>query len=666
MSGRGRTKTGGDRSTDPLRWRRLTLLGGFGAAMLLVLGQAVRLQAVEGEKWARMAEEQQRERVPLAARRGSIFDRDGVPLALSHETFRVSVAPHELLDRRAAARQLRDALGLSAADAERAIDDRRRWVVLRGRFTAEQRRRVGEMRGVYFERRLERFYPQGEIAREVIGVVAGDGRALGGVEQQLDALLRGEPGYSVLRRDARGRAQPTISLPVVDPVDGADVHLTIDFDLQEIADGALREAIDSTGASGGDLLISDPRTGEVLAAVSRRDGRARSLTAITEPYEPGSTLKPFLAAAILQEGRATLQDTVFAENGRWNDGRRTVTDTHAAEWLTLRDVIRVSSNIGIIKFNERLTPGEQYQYLRDFGFGTPTGIEYPAESTGRLRRPAAWTAYSPASLAMGYEISVTPLQMMAAYGALANGGVLLEPYLVREVREPGGRPPRERGTQPVRRVLSPEVTSQITDALVAVVREGTATRAAYATFAVAGKTGTARRTGPGGRYEAGSYTSSFAGYFPADAPQMVIFVKLDQPRGGYYGGLTAAPVTRETLQGLLAARSTGFDTRPLLASRLPASRRGNRPGRAPEHSGREGTFVFDLGDGLPAPGTMGAADPVRVPAVETLSLRDATRRAHAVGLQVRVQGSGRVVRTVPAAGEGMARGDTLLLVGGRR
>jgi cell division protein FtsI (penicillin-binding protein 3) len=540
----------------------------------------------------------------------------------------------------------------------------RRWVVLPGRFSAEQRRRLGEMRGIHFERLLDRFYPQGEIAREVIGVMARDGRALGGVEQQLNELLSGQPGYSVLRRDARGRAQPTISLPVVSPVDGADVYLTIDFDLQEIADGALREAIESTGSSGGDLLISDPRTGEVLAAVSRRGGRARSLTAITEPYEPGSTLKPFLAAAILQEGRATLDDSVSGENGRWHDGRRTITDSHAAEWLSLRDVIRVSSNIGIIKFNERLTPGEQYRYLRDFGFGTPTGIEYPAESTGRLRRPASWTAFSPASLAMGYEISVTPLQMLAGYGALANGGVLMEPYLVREVRGPGGEVLRARAGQPIRRVISPSTAEQITEALVSVVREGTATRAAYGTFEVAGKTGTARRTGAGGRYEAGSYTASFAGYFPAEAPQMVIFVKLDQPRGGFYGGLTAAPVTRETMQGLLAARSAGFDTRPLLATRAPAPR---SPGLMVlrESGAREGTFVFDLGDGIPAAAGADTLPRVSIPDLQHISMRDAARRAHTIGLHVRLKGHGTVRGTVPEAGGQLARGDTILLVGER-
>jgi cell division protein FtsI (penicillin-binding protein 3) len=648
---------------DPLAWRRRALLAFFALGMVGVLGKAFKLQALERESWARAAEEQQRERVPLPARRGSIYDRDGVPLALSHETYRVSVAPRELRDRGPAARALRDGLGLSEAEARRVTRDDRRWVVLPGRYTAEQRRRLGEMRGVYFEQRLERFYPQGQVAREVIGVISGDDRALGGIEQQLDALLSGTPGYSVLRRDARGRALPTISLPVVEPVPGADVYLTIDLDLQEIADGALRQAIEETNASGGDLLIADPRTGELLAAVSRRGGRARSLAAITEPYEPGSTLKPFLAAALLQEGRAELADSVHGENGRWRDGRRTITDSHAAEWLSLHDVIRVSSNIGIIKFAQRLSRGETYAYLRDFGFGTGTGIEYPAESTGRLRRPAGWSALSQASLAMGYELSVTPLQLTAAYGALANGGVLMEPYLVREVRASDGTVLRTRGPQAVRRVIAPETARQLTGSLVAVVREGTATRAAHASFEVAGKTGTARRTGADGRYEAGSYTSSFAGYFPADDPQMVIFVKLDQPRGGYYGGLTAAPVTRETLQGLLAARSPAFDTRRLLATGPAAAAllpTREQPARPPSGE-REGTFVFVLEEGVPQVDDSLTGAEVLVPVLEGLTLRDATRRAHAVGLRVRVQGSGTVAATSPAAGARLRRGETLTL-----
>lgn len=659
-------RPGAERPASPLGIRRNLLLACFVGAALLVLGRAFQLQALEHEAWVQAAEDQHRERLPLPARRGTIYDRDGVALALSHETYRVSLAPRELRDRRATTRVLTESLGLSRAEAARATDPARRWAVLPGRFTAEQRRAVGDHRGIYFERRLERFYPQGAVGRELIGFVAADGRALGGVEQAFDSLLSGVPGYSVLRRDARGRAQPTISLPVIPPTDGADVHLTIDFDLQEIADGALREAISATRASGGDLLILDPRTGELLAAVSRRGGRGRSLAAITEPYEPGSTLKPFAAAALLEEGRARLSDVVDGEDGVWRDPNgRTITDTHAMGPMSLRDALVESSNIGIVKFGSRLPPGVQYEYLRDFGFGTATGIEYPAEAAGRLRRPARWSRLSAASLAMGYEISVTPLQLAAAYGALANDGVLMEPYLVRRVVGPGDEVLREREPRPLRRVVSPEVAEQVTEVLVDVVAEGTATRAALANFAVAGKTGTARRTGADGRYEAGAYTATFASYFPAHDPQVVILVKLDRPQGTYYGGSTAAPVTRETLQGILATRSSALDARSLLTVGASApARPSTAQGDGQPRGGPEGTYVFLLEEGVPQP-THRAVE-TTVPSLAGLPLRDAVRRAHALGLHVRLEGSGAVKGTAPAAGELLAVGDTLVLTGERR
>lgn len=653
---------------DPLGVRRKLLLGCFLLAGALVLGRAFQLQALEREEWVRAAEDQHRERVPLPARRGTIYDRDGVALALSHETYRVSVAPRELRDRRGAVRLLTAELGLSRAQAARATDPDRRWVVLPGRFTAEQRRAVGDRRGIYFERRLERFYPQGDVGRELIGFVSADGRALGGVEQQFDDLLRGRPGYSVLRRDARGDARPTISLPVAPPTDGADVYLTIDFDLQEIADGALREALRATGAAGGDLLILDPHTGEVLAAVSRRGSRSRSLAAFTEPYEPGSTLKPFAAAALLAEGRARMSDVVDAtENGVWRDPEtgRTITDSHPGGVMSLREVLVESSNIGIVKFGARLDPGTQYEYLRDFGFGTATGIEFPAEAAGRLRRPAAWSRLSAGSLAMGYEVSVTPLQLATAYGALANGGVLMEPYLVGRVVGPDERVVREREPRALRRVVPRQVAGLVTDALVEVVEQGTATQAALANFRVAGKTGTARRTGAGGRYEAGAYTSTFASYFPAHDPQVVILVKLDRPQGAYYGGLTAAPVTRETLQGILAARSSAVDAKSLLtASAAPVAASRRPRDTRPTRVGPQGTYVFLLDEGVPQPRT--APAPVTVPSLEGLALRDAVRRAHALGLHVRLEGSGTVAASEPAAGEAVQSGDTLLLIGARR
>jgi cell division protein FtsI (penicillin-binding protein 3) len=649
------------------RARWWILVGSLCLAAIAIVGRAVQLQAVEGERWAAVAADQQRGRQPLPARRGGVFDRNGIPLALTHETFGVAVAPRELRDARTAAERLVAVLGISDADARRATDRDRRWVVLPGRFTAEQRKSLDGVRGIHFERRLDRFYPQGDVGREVIGAISGDGRPLGGVEQQFDELLSGTPGHAVVRRDARGTAESTILLPVEPATDGADIHLTLDFRLQEIADGALQEAISTTGAAGGDLLLTDPRTGEILAAVSRRAGRSRSLAAITEPYEPGSTLKPFIVAALLAEGRATLDQMVDAEGGVWQVGRRTIRDVQRHDELSLRDALRVSSNIAIVKLAARLSPGVQYRYLRDFGFGTPTGVEYPAESSGRLRRPAQWSGLSQASLAMGYELSTTPLQLTMAYGALANGGVLFEPQLLHEIRGVDGDVIASGGARPLRRVLPREVSSAITEVLATAVSDGTATRAALSTFDVAGKTGTARRTGAGGRYEGGSYTSSFVGYFPAGDPQLVIFVKLDQPRGVIFGGATAAPVTRETLQGILAAHTRAFEGSSLLTARHVEAAPAHRPTLAtarPVVAGREGPFVFFLDDAVPRPDAS-VARRAEVPNLIGVPMREAVRRAHAAGLRVRLDGEGMVRSTAPAAGSAVAHGDTVTLVGGR-
>ncbi len=653
---------------ERLTGRRRLLLVAFCASVVLVIGRAFQLQALEGPKWEAMAQSQQRERLPLPARRGTIYDREGEPLAVSYETYRVSVAPEELSDPEDAAARLREVLGLTPRKAEQATAPGDPWVVLSGRYTAEQRQEIGEMRGVYFELLVERFYPQGEIGREVVGIVSNDGRPLGGAEQQFDEILRGTPGYSVLRRSARGEAQATISLPVIPPVTGADIHLTIDLDVQEIADAALRSAIDSTGASGGDLLVIDPATGELLAAVSRRDGRGRSLTAVTEPYEPGSTLKPFTAAALLAERQVDWNDTVYGEQGVWATNGRVLHDTHSYEWLTLSDVLRLSSNIGIAKFAERFDPGEQYRYLRDFGFGTPTGVAYPAESAGRLRQPDGWTPMSSASLAMGYEISVTPLQLAMGYGALANDGVLMEPHLIREVRSADGEVLHKNRPQPLRRVIPQKIARQITDVLVSVVESGTATQASLGEFKVAGKTGTSRRTGEDGRYVSGSYTATFVSYFPASDPQLVVYVKLDQPKGSYYGGTTAAPVTRETLEGILAAREPALHSESLLATRLPSPQVSFVSDRtpAPTTGQPNAPYVFVLDDAIERAADPQVNRPSRAPSLHGMPMRDAARSAHALGLHVRIQGTGDVARTIPEAGTMLTAADTLVLIGGAR
>lgn len=541
------------------------MLAGLSLTAMVLLGRGLQLQVLDADRWAVRAQDQQRHRLTLPAPRGTIYDRDGVPLATTRDAFRVAVAPRELTDRRAAADRLRDVLGLTGAEAQRAVDRRRRWFVLPDSYDAGVRERLSGVQGLYFERVVERFHPRADLALALLGHVSADGQARGGLEFELDSVLTGKPGLATVRRDARGEPIPGAMLVVREAVAGNDVYLTVDITLQEIAEEALERAMAETGAVGGDVVITTPRTGELLAAASLRTRASVHWRGATEPYEPGSTLKPFLLAALLAERRATLDDSVYAENGSYVQGGRTIRDDHPYGWLTLRDALRYSSNVAMAKMARRLEPPVQYRYLRDFGFGTRTGVPYPSESAGRLRRPRAWSAYSQTSLAMGYEIATTPLQMAMAYGALANGGVLMEPVLVRRIVSREGRIVASFSPEPVRRVLPEETARAVASVLVDVVEEGTGRRAALGTFKVAGKTGTTQRF-DGVDYRGGGYMASFAGFFPAADPQLVFLVKLDQPKEPYYGGLAAAPVTRATLEAALAARSTPLDRRAVIAS----------------------------------------------------------------------------------------------------
>jgi cell division protein FtsI (penicillin-binding protein 3) len=541
------------------------------------------------------------------------------------------------------------------------------------------------VQGISLERELERFYPQGELARGLLGTVL-DGAGQGGIEQRYEETLRGRPGREVAARDHAGKEIPGEVVRVEEPQPGGEVRLTIDLDLQEIAHQALQDALATTGARGGDLIVTDPRTGEILALVSMVGGKSNALSGINAPYEPGSTLKPFTVAGLLAHDLAALDDSVATEGGSWTVEGRTITDVHAYPNLTLGEALAVSSNVGIARAAQAFTPGLQYETLRDFGFGVPTGVELPGEVGGTLRRPDRWSRQSAVSLAIGYEIGVTPLQMALAYGALANGGVLMEPRLVAEVRDGDGRVLERREPRAVRRVIKRDVARALATVLEDVVEDGTATAARLDNFRVAGKTGTTRAH-VNGRYSAGRYYSSFVGFFPADAPQLVVFVMLDSPKGTYYGGATAAPVTRAMMEGALAARQTPLDRAALLRSLRPAPAEA-RALAAPSHAARvsvppRGSEAASDGNAAlkfaeladrPAPRSAGAAmhpapgvlppGGVTMPDLTGLAPRTAVRRLHALGFRVRWLGVGIVTSTLPAAGARLAPGDTVVVRAG--
>ncbi len=643
-------------------WRRRLILAGWLLALLGVAARSGQVQGVQSLTWRATDEAQQTKDMEIAAARGAILDRDGAPLAVSQERYKIGVAPQELQDPAEARALLQAAVGLSARRARQVVSPDRRWSVIPGTYSPAVREQLNGVRGIHPERRLERSHPHGGLARGILGSVI-DGEGQGGIEQQLDAWLRGTAGREVVARDSRGRPIPGETFQVAAPHPGGEVVLTLDVDLQEIARQALHEAVTSTEARGGDVLVTDPHTGEILAMVSLRDGRTTGLGAINTPYEPGSTLKPFTVAGLLQLGVGSLDDSVDVEDGTWGVAGRTLHDVHAEGVMTVSDALRKSSNVGIAKAAQSFRPGEQYENLRDFGFGTLTGIELPGEARGRLPRPLDWSAQSPASLAIGYEISVTPLQMAMAYGALANGGMLMQPHIIKEIRDNRGRTVERTEPRAVRRVVSTEVAGSVSEALVGVVEDGTGTAAQLGGLRVAGKSGTSRAW-DGGGYAPGRYYASFAGFFPAEDPELVVFVKLDDPQGAYYGGAVAAPVTRATMEAALAARVTPLDRTKL----LPTPRR-SQPGEASPV--RFATY------NLAAPQVewnepdreemvLRAGSTLRVPDVSGLATRVAVRRLHALGLRVRQEGTGDVVGTVPSPGARVQPRDTVRLRTRRR
>lgn len=545
--------------------RRQILLGVWLLAAVAIVARAGQIQVLEGDHWRTQAAGQQRTTTVLPAARGTIYDRHETPIAISQERWRIEIDADQLPRRDSVRQVLEDVLGFSSRRSAELTDPERDWVVVPGRFEPSVREHLDGVSGVWLFRELLRQYPYEAVSAGILGRVF-EGSGDGGIEEVFEDVLAGRPGLAVVATGPNHNPLPGQILDVEAPVDGGDVHLTIDLDLQEIGYQALAEAIETTQARGGDLVVIDPRTGEILALVSIAADGTLGLSAVNTPYEPGSTIKPFTVAAVLEHTDVTLEHRYEIGDGRWTVGGRTIRDDHAdSTELSLRDALRVSSNIGVAKAARALGHSQQYEALRDFGFGIRTGVPLPAEAPGRLRRPEDWTGPSPEAHAIGYEIAATPLQMAMAYGALANGGELLKARLVSGTRTPDGSVRRfERKV--LRKVIRGAVTGQVRDVLVDVVEDGTGTQAQLETFAVAGKTGTSKVWDEELEdYAPGEYFASFGGFFPAEAPQLVIFVKLDAPRGrSYYGGATAAPVTRATMEAALAVRNSPLDRDALL------------------------------------------------------------------------------------------------------
>jgi cell division protein FtsI (penicillin-binding protein 3) len=657
------------------------------AALLLFAGaivaKAAQVQIVQHDQWRERAVQLHFDDDTIPAPRGTITDASGRVLVESRDLVRLSVAPREIKDAKTRALVGRTLARAGAVRdfAKRAVDTTRRWVEIPGTFLQKDVAGITDLHGVYARLVVQRVFSGSEGMHRIVGRVGVDGRPIDGVELALDTLLRGERGTTVLLRDGRGGSLESPFVRNRAARAGHAVTLTINAALQDICERALADALKKLGATGGDIVVMNPRDGDVLAHASQRsDPRSTSATAISEPYEPGSTMKPLVAARLMELGRAKPDEVVNTENGEYTLNGRTIHDDEPHKELALRDVIRFSSNIGIVKFASRLAPREQFEMMRDMGFGSPTGVPYPAESRGLVRPPSKWTAQSPASMAMGYEVAVTPLQLATAYAAVANGGSLLEPALVREVRDDEGNVVWRHTPRVVRRVMSPKTAAAVREMLKAVVDSGTSTAADLASFTLGGKSGTARRVERGIGYAAGHYNAVFAGIFPVEDPQFVIVVKLENPQGeSYFGGKTAGPVTKGLIQAALAARDAALDRAALAPRVLPKALAAYTPKPSPRDTERDSaraahavTVVAapldlrrdtsDLGADdqgavryvvrlpAPRPARVPASPPRPVPAVQGLPLRDALYALHRAGFHVRLAAGSPAGRTVPAGG----------------
>ena len=647
------------------------------AAALVVRGAYVQLW--QGAQWQGLAARQHYSRNALAAPRGDIVDVAGLPLAESQVLVRLAIVPPEVKEPRRLSRALTHA-GVDQATVRRAADRRRKWVEVSRPFLPSNVAAITAMPGVRSEAVLRRSYLPSEGIRKVVGRTDADGKGLDGVESMLDSLLQGQRGTAAALVDVRGRQYESMDVLDEPPRPGHTVRLTLNYTLQDICDRALADATSRLGASGGDIVMIEPRSGEVRCLASRRGGAlATASTALTEPFEPGSTLKPLFAGVLLESGKARLDEVIATYNGVYRTYGRTLKDVHAAARLSLADVIRYSSNVGIVRFTERFSRREMFEALRNFGFGTPTGIAYPSEASGTLYEPRRWSLQSQASLAIGYEVAVTPMQLAMAYAAIANGGNLLVPALIKEITNPDGEVVFAHHPRVVRRVLEPETTAKLRGVLASVVDSGTATDASLSTFSLGGKSGTARRA-TGGVYGTGSYVSTFVGTFPADDPQFVVLVKIDNPRQMYFGGKVAAPVAKAVIEAAIAARDAAIDRTQLMTHKAryvppddaPASRQVRIAELTPvaQRSHPESTPVsrYALVDSTwtvprlpparidlarPSRDSAPALEWVAIPDVRGLPLRVAVRELHRAGLKVVVSGNGGVE---PPPGSSVVKG----------
>jgi cell division protein FtsI (penicillin-binding protein 3) len=621
--------------------RLIQIFAVLAAWSVVVVARLVQVQIVRHDDYTNRAQRQQERTLDLSPVRGAILDARGRVLAESVAAESIYADPQAIANRRAAAVKLAPILGIGVREIEARLSSDAGFVWIARQVPLEvaaQVRRLG-IGGIDFIEEHRRAYPRGSLAASVIGYVGVDGEGLAGVEHSFDSYVRGKPGRVTVLRDARRGMYLVGGEGLNRAIDGNDVVLTIDSVVQFITERALGKAVEKFKAAGGAAIVMDARSGDVLAMASypsfdpNRFGDSPAWSwrnrTLQEMYEPGSTFKIITASAGIEENVVTPSQILDCGNGAIQIADVEIHEHGGVRYglMTFEDVMVHSSNVGTIRVALALGERRMYDYVRRFGFGERTNVQLPGEAAGLLRRLSHWSDVSVASISIGQEIGVTPLQLVRAIGTVANGGTRVEPRVIDRVVDASGKTIYQPQRPQPQRVISERTAAVLNEILKSVVYRGTGERAALPEHVVAGKTGTAQKAIRGG-YAPDKFIASFGGYVPADRPRLVILVMVDEPRGEQFGGVIAAPAFREIAEATLhylrvppsvPQRSIGLEA-PLLAA---FSQQQNPVSRAD------------------------------VPDLRGLDARAAVARATAAGLLVEAVGSGVVTIQKPAAGEAL-------------
>ncbi|MEJ2102608.1 MAG: penicillin-binding protein 2 [Desulfobacterales bacterium] len=537
---------------------RVFLVGFVFIVLFMVIGaKAFTLQVYHSPWLAQKASSQYEKSLTSNGKRGTVYDRNMREMAVTVDVASIAARPSEIKNLRSTSKALAKALRTDYRKISQSLKSKSPFVWIKRQASPKETEAVSALglAGIEFVPARNRFYPNKTLASQALGFTGLDGYGLEGIEFAYDRYLRGSDNNLTVFKDALGKVFDE-KQKSNDHIDGRNIILTIDSTIQYIAENALAEGVKDHSAKSGIAIVMEPQTGAVLAMAQVPFFNPNAYTdfneklwrnrAITDPFEPGSTMKIFSAAAAIESGNIKAHDIFFCENGTYKIGHNVVHDIKNFGWLSLQQIIKYSSNIGAVKISEKLGPKRLYDMFRKFGFGDKTGIDSPGETAGSLSYYKNWTTIDTSSIAFGYGVSVSAIQLIAAVSAIANDGILMKPYFVQAITDESGQPLKQFQPHPVRRVITKQTAHTIKAIMKTVITSGgTGTRAALENYTVCGKTGTTRKLDESGTYSDSRHIATFVGFTPADRPQLAIVVIVDEPQGQYYGGTVSAPIFRK-------------------------------------------------------------------------------------------------------------------------